>query len=225
MNLHRLPILALAFLLVLSPLSPGCLLAGERAKGLETPPPGKISAPNKRRLKPMIDGVAKKRGLDAALVHAVIAAESGYNPNAVSPKGAIGLMQIMPTTAGDYGIDSADALFDPKTNVEIGTRHLKRLMRKYKNMRKAIMAYNAGEGALARANGAMTYSETRLYTMRVINNYWRSKGKKPIDLRKLGLTGSGRVKVVINSTVGNLDPGLHSFGPESKPMFVLESKD
>lgn len=225
MKRYRLSILPLAFFLGLGPLLPGCLLAKEQAKGLETPPPGKISASNKRKLKPMIDGVAKKRGVDAALVHAVIAAESGYNPDAVSPKGAIGLMQIMPATAGDYGIDAADALFDPKTNVEVGTRHLNRLMRKYKNIRQAIMAYNAGEGALARANGAVTYSETRLYTMRVINNYWRNKGKKPMDLRKLGLVGSGRVRVVINSAVGNLDPGLHSFGPGNKAMFVLESKD
>jgi len=225
MKCYRFSVLLLALLLGFGFFLPGYASASDRTKGLETPPPGKISGSNKRKLKPMIDVVAKKRRLDAALVHAVIAAESGYNPNAVSPKGAIGLMQIMPATAGDYGIDSADSLFDPKTNVEIGTRHLKRLMRKYKNMRQAIMAYNAGEGALAKSSGIVTYDETRLYTMRVLNNYWRNKGRKPIDIRKLGLTGSGRVKVVINSTVGNLDPGLHSFGPDSKPMFVLESKD
>lgn len=235
MKLHRLPISSLALLLALGPLSPGCLSASEQVKGFETPRPGKISAVNKRRLKPMIDAVAKRRGLDAALVHAVIAAESGYNPGAVSPKGAIGLMQIMPETAGDYGIEVVDRLYDPKTNVETGTRHLKRLMRKYKNMRQAIMAYNAGEGAVERApGGTVTYSETRHYTTRVLNNYLRSKGKKPIKLiaptkarklRKVKMRRSGRVKVVINSTVGNLDPGLHSFGPESKPLFVLESKD
>lgn len=204
---------------------PEYAFANGNASGLETPAPGKVSGSNKRKLKPMIDGIAKKRGIDKDLVHAVIAAESGYNPNAVSPKGAIGLMQVMPATAGDYGIDSADDLFDPKTNVETGTRHLKRLLKKYKNIHHAVMAYNAGEGTLDRTRGAVTYSETRTYALRVINNYWRNKGKKPLHLRELGLTKAGRVKVVINSTVGNLDPGLHSFGPESKPMFILESKD
>jgi soluble lytic murein transglycosylase-like protein len=193
--------------------------------GLEIPPPGKISSANKRTLKPLIDGAAKRHGLDKDLVHAVIAAESGYNPNAVSPAGAIGLMQVMPATAADYGVDSVEELFDPAVNLDTGSRHLKRLLGKYKNLRQAIMAYNAGEGALAANGGIVTYDETRAYTLQVFNNYWRSKGKKPLAMRDLGLGGKGRVRVVINSTVRNVDPGLHSFGPESKPMFILESKD
>lgn len=225
MKPSRASILPIVLLFGVSAIPPGYAFADGKGPGLETPASGKISVSNKRKLKPMIDGVAKRRGIDADLVHAVIAAESGYNPQAVSPKGAIGLMQVMPATAGDYGIDSAEDLFDPKTNVNTGTRHLKRLLGKYKNIRHAIMAYNAGEGTLERTRGAVTYPETRMYTVRVINNYWRNKGKKPVNFRELGLTGPGRIKVVINSTVGNLDPGLHSFGPDSKPMFVLESKD
>ena len=201
----------------------GRVTAEEKIQGLETPAPGKISGLNKRKLKSLIDGIAKRRGLDRHLVHAVIAAESGYNPSALSPAGAIGLMQVMPATAADYGVDSADDLYDPRINVETGTRHLKRLMRKYKNIRQAIMAYNAGEGALARNKGAVTYLETRRYAFRVINNYWRNQGKKPVNLRKLSF--SGRTTVVVKSTVRNLDPGLHTFGPESTPMFILESKD
>lgn len=225
MKQNRWVIVALSMLLPL--MLPG--IAGAEtaiaAEGLETPAPGRISSANKRRLKPMIDRIAKKRRVDPHLVHAVIAAESGYNPKAVSPAGAVGLMQVMPATAADYGVDSADALFDPGVNVDTGTRHLKRLLSKYKNMRQAIMAYNAGEGVLDRSMGAVTYPETRNYTLRVINNYWRNQGKKPLNLRKLGISGKGRPKVVISSTVRNLDPGLHTIGPESKPMFILESKD
>ena len=185
----------------------------------EVPPPSKPGTTNKRAFKPMIDGIAKQRGVDADLVHAVIAAESGYNPNAVSPKGAIGLMQVMPATAADYGVGSADALFDPKTNVDVGTRHLKRLLNKYGSIRQAVAAYNAGEGALERNNAALAYPETRRYQVQVFNNFWRNKGKEPHKLRELGLA-----PLVIQSTFRNLDPGLHQVGPNSKPMFVLEPK-
>ena len=117
----------------------------ETAVGLETPPPGRISAANKRKLRPMIDAAAKRHGVDRDLVHAVIAAESGYNPAAVSRAGAIGLMQVMPATAADYGVRAAGELFAPETNVNVGTRHLKRLITKYRSVGQAIAAYNAGE--------------------------------------------------------------------------------
>jgi soluble lytic murein transglycosylase-like protein len=219
-----LSVLALALVLGCGMPSAGRASADAKVADLETPAPGKVSIANKRKLKPMIDRVASTRGVEEALVHAVIAAESGYDPRAISPKGAIGLMQVMPETAGDYGIASADALFDPRTNVEIGTRHLKRLLDRYRNIRHAVMAYNAGEGALKRTQG-LAYRETRLYTLRVINNYWRNKGKRPVRLRELEIGGSRRQRVKIDSAVGNLDPGLHSFGPETKPIFVLESED
>jgi hypothetical protein len=198
-------------------------LATGQGVGLESEGPGKASAFNKRKLKPLIDDVAKRRGVDKALVHAVIAAESGYDPRAVSPKGAIGLMQVMPATAEDYGIASTEALFDPETNVETGTRHLKRLLGKYKNIRHAVMAYNAGEGALKRTHGA-AYQETRLYTMQVIGHYMRNKGQQPVRIHELTRSTSKWPKLVIESAVGNLDPGLHRLGPDTQPMFVLESK-
>jgi soluble lytic murein transglycosylase-like protein len=205
--------------ILVAALSGGAAQATTASPELEVPPPGKLSAANKRSLKPMIDGIAKQRGVDADLVHAVIAAESGYNPKAVSPKGAIGLMQVMPATAADYGVASVDDLFDPKTNVDVGTRHLKRLLGKYGSIRQAVAAYNAGEGALERNNAAIAYPETRRYQVHVFNNYWRNKGKAPHKLRELGLA-----PLVIQSTFRNLDPGLHKVGPNSKPMFVLEPK-
>jgi soluble lytic murein transglycosylase-like protein len=226
MKITRLPLARL--LLIVGVCLPFLARAAPSAatEGLEIPAPGKISSANKRKLKPLIEDTAKRYGLDKDLVHAVIAAESGYNPKAVSPAGAIGLMQVMPATAADYGVDSTEELFDPKVNLDTGSRHLKRLLRKYSNIRQAVMAYNAGEGALDSNLGLVPYDETRRYTIQVINNYWVSKGKKPLNLRELGLTGKkGRIRLVINSTVRNLDPGLHSFGPDSKPMFVLESKD
>jgi soluble lytic murein transglycosylase-like protein len=197
-------------------------LATGQSAGLASPGPGETSVVNKRELVPLIDDIAKRRGVDKALVHAVIAAESGYDPRAVSPKGAIGLMQLMPATAEDYGIASAEDLFDPETNVETGTRHLKRLLGKYKNIRHAVMAYNAGEGALERTQGA-AYRETRLYTMQVINSYMRNKGNQPARIRALTRSAAKRPRLMIESTVGNLDPGLHRFGPGTKPIFVLES--
>jgi len=203
----------------------GCFLfaawgaAVEAGQGLEAPPPGKISGANKRTLRPMIDGIAKRHGVDKDLVHAVIAAESGYNPKAVSPAGAIGLMQVMPATAADYGVASADALFDPETNVKVGTRHLKRLISKYGSVGHAVAAYNAGEGAFE-GNKAMTYPETRRYAVQVIDFYRRSKGKAPLNLKQIRIPSRSRIK--IPSVVGNLDPGLHRTAPGTKSMFVLE---
>ncbi|MGA7979888.1 MAG: lytic transglycosylase domain-containing protein [Chromatiaceae bacterium] len=200
---------------------PANVAVTDRIDGLEIPAPGKISRANKRKLKPMIDAIARRERVDPNLVNAVIAAESGYNPRAVSRAGAIGLMQVMPATAVDYGVASADALFDPKTNVSVGTRHLRRLLGKYRNIRHAVSAYNAGEGVLDRNGRMVKYPETQRYTLVVISNYWRNQGKKPLSLRQLGIAGS---TIHIPSIVRNLDPGLHAAGPETKPMFVLEPK-
>jgi soluble lytic murein transglycosylase-like protein len=191
----------------------------ETAVGLETPPPGRISAANKRKLRPMIDAAAKRHGVDQDLVHAVIAAESGYNPAAVSRAGAIGLMQVMPATAADYGVRAAGELFAPETNVNVGTRHLKRLITKYRSVGQAIAAYNAGEGALE-SDRAMTYPETRRYAVQVIEFYRRNKGKAPLHVREIQIPSRRRISTP--SVVGNLDPGLHAADPGNKSMLVLE---
>jgi len=212
-------------------LAAGAASAAEATKDLETPAPGKTSGGNRRTLKPMIDAIAKQQGVDRDLVHAVIAAESGYNPAAVSSAGAIGLMQIMPATAADYGVTSANDLFRPETNVKVGTRHLKRLIAKYKSVGHAVAAYNAGEGALEDQR-AMTYPETRRYSVQVVNYYRRSKGQAPLTLgpgpvpgkskrlRQVHIPARSRIK--IPSVVGKLDPKAHAVGAGSKPMFVLE---
>ena len=105
----------------------------------------------------------------------VVKVESNYNPKAVSTAGAIGLMQLMPKTAEDYGVTSREALFDPEINVKTGTRHLKRLLKKYKNISRALEAYNAGEGATKAFRKSGAYLETRKYVVRVIRYYQKYK--------------------------------------------------
>ena len=139
-------------------------------KPYATPPPGKISLANKKRLTPHIDRIARQYHIEPALIHAVISAESGYNPNAVSSAGAIGLMQVLPGTADDYGVKHQD-LYDPITNITTGTRHLRRLLIKYKNISHSLAAYNAGEGTSQRYRRAVPYLETRKYVVRVIKYY------------------------------------------------------
>jgi hypothetical protein len=209
------------------------------------PKPPNKPRPSKKSLKPLIDHTAKQFGVERELVHAVVAAESAYDAHAVSRAGAIGLMQVMPGTAADYGVTTVDALFDPKINVKTGTRHLKRLLRKYKNdYGRTIMAYNAGEGTVDRTNSNVTYAETLDYTAAVIRNYRRNGGKHPTDaamkkvaaLRKLSSSSKGRrlmkkyldpslLSLSIRTTVPvrYLDPGLHRAGPKSRPMIVLEA--
>lgn len=141
--------------------------------GYEVPPPGTVSAANRKRLTPAIARAAERRRIEPALVHAVIAAESGFNPVAVSGDGAVGLMQLMPVTAGDYG---AVDLCDPIANLDIGTEHLARLLRQYRNISHALAAYNAGEGTMARQRRRVTYEETRRFVVRAIKFYWQYKG-------------------------------------------------
>jgi hypothetical protein len=194
----------------------------------------------------MITEVAKQYGVERALVQAVVAAESNYNAHAVSPAGAVGLMQVMPATAGDYGVDSTHALFDPKTNLKTGTRHLKRLLRKYDNdYGRVIMAYNAGEGVVDRTNSNVTFLETLDYTEAVINNYRRNGGVQPtkaalVKVRSLrGMRNSRNarrlmkkyldpsllsLKVKPTLSLRSLNPAIHEVGPESRPMFELDAE-
>jgi hypothetical protein len=137
----------------------------------------------------MVERSAKQHSLDLDLVHALIRAESGYDPHAVSRAGAVGLMQVMPATAVDYGVASVDALFDPGTNLDTGMRHLKRLLEKYGSIGHAVMAYNAGEGALERSGGFVTYPETQRYTHAVIVAYLRMKGIQPYTAQARQLVG------------------------------------
>jgi hypothetical protein len=117
---------------------------------------------------PTINWVAQRAGVDPALVNAVIEQESGYNPFAVSPAGAIGMMQIMPFNAKAWGINA----FDPAQNIWAGTWHLKYLIQKYDgNIALALAAYNAGSSAVAKYGGIPPFPETRSYVPSVLRKY------------------------------------------------------
>ena len=114
----------------------------------------------------LIKRTAAANRVDVALVKAVMHVESGFNPNAVSPKGASGLMQLMPATAVRYGVED---IFDPVQNVQGGVRYLKDLLAMFKdNQRLAIAAYNAGENAVLRYKGIPPYNETQEYVRKVM---------------------------------------------------------
>jgi soluble lytic murein transglycosylase-like protein len=119
-----------------------------------------------------VRAAAQQYGVEPALVHAVIAAESSYNPTARSPKGALGLMQVMPDTGRRYGVALAD-LADPATNIRTGTRYLSELLRLFSgNLPLAVASYNAGEQAVMRHGDQVPpYAETQAYVPRVLKDY------------------------------------------------------
>ena len=124
-------------------------------------------------LERLVTDAAVRHGLDPALVRAVVAVESGFRPEAVSPKGAQGLMQLMPATARDLGV--ADPL-DPAANVDGGSRYLSQLVARYDgDLTKALAAYNAGMGAVARHRGVPPYAETLQYVRKVLGQYQTQK--------------------------------------------------
>jgi soluble lytic murein transglycosylase-like protein len=119
----------------------------------------------KSRFDPIIRNISRERGLDPALVKAVVHAESSFNPRALSKKGAIGLMQLMPATARRLGVANP---YRPEDNVRGGTRLLKHLLNRYDgNLSLALAAYNAGERAVDRVGGIPPYKETIGYVRRV----------------------------------------------------------
>ncbi|MBK6980957.1 MAG: lytic transglycosylase domain-containing protein [Betaproteobacteria bacterium] len=129
-----------------------------------------------RRYQAIVESASRHHGVDTALVHAVISAESGYNPNALSRKGASGLMQLMPDTARRYGVQN---IFDPVENVHGGVRYLKDLLALFNgDMRLAVAGYNAGENAVIRAgNRIPPYPETQNYVPKVIDFYHRFRAR------------------------------------------------
>jgi soluble lytic murein transglycosylase-like protein len=157
---------------------------------VEEPPPPTVAAPPPTANSPvaraapatprqLVDSAARKHGLPPAFLHSVAQAESAYRQDAVSPKGAIGIMQLMPSTAAELGADPRDA----SQNVEAGARHLADLLVRYQgSSAKALAAYNAGPGAVTKYGGVPPYTETRTYVRKVLENYQRmseSGGSNP----------------------------------------------
>lgn len=140
-------------------------------------PPGFRATPEPLRFGVIVDKASRAHGVEVALVHALIFAESSYDPRAVSPAGAMGLMQLMPETARRYGVRD---LFDPEQNVGGGVRHLKDLIEQFEgDIELAVAAYNAGPGAVTRAgNRVPPYPETARYVPRVLGHYHRLRGTR-----------------------------------------------
>jgi len=129
-----------------------------------------INPAHRKQYTPLIAVVARELDLEPALLHALITVESGYNPKARSPKGAIGLMQLMPETAQRYDVGD---IWDPGQNLRGGARYLRDLLAMFNNnLSLALAAYNAGEGAVVQyGNKIPPYAETRNYVPRVLQHY------------------------------------------------------
>ncbi len=154
----------------------------EAAPQADTPPPFARStaaqltvatASARLNLDDVITAASGRHRLDPDLVQSVIKAESGFNVRAVSPKGAQGLMQLMPGTASQLGVPNA---FDPQANVEGGTKYLRELLERYDfDLIKALAAYNAGPQRVEKFGGVPPYYETRAYVARIVRDFNKKK--------------------------------------------------
>jgi hypothetical protein len=136
--------------------------------------PATVATPQSpQKMNEVINAVSSRHHLDPDLINSVIHAESGFNPRAVSPKGAQGLMQLMPQTASRLGVANS---FDPGDNLEGGTRYLRELLERYNfDLIKALAAYNAGPQRVEQYHGVPPYYETQAYVARIIRDFNRKK--------------------------------------------------
>jgi soluble lytic murein transglycosylase-like protein len=157
----------------ISTVAPVALSSAPRAKQL-----------SKEELERIVQTTAERHHVDPALVRAVIATESGWRQDAISSKGAQGLMQLVPGTAGDMGVKNA---FDPEQNVNGGVKYLRMLLERYHgDLDLALAAYNAGPSAVDRARGVPNFPETRAYVQKVTDTYFQP--------------GSGRASKVVGTS-------------------------
>jgi len=155
-----------------------------RAKGAGSIAAGGFPARPVADLSSVVNEASGKYRLDPDLVNSVIKAESGFNVRAVSPKGAQGLMQLMPGTASQLGVPN---VFDPQANVEGGTKYLRELMEKYNfDIVKALAAYNAGPQRVEQFGGVPPYYETRAYVARVVRDFNKKKVAQGAAVKKAG---------------------------------------
>jgi hypothetical protein len=193
-------------------------------------------SPGFRQVQPQVNEAAREHGIELALLQALIAAESGFDPGAVSPKGAIGLMQVMPATAERYGLAGdvraplEKKLKDPRTNLRAGARYLRDLIRMFPGrLELALAAYNAGEGAVQRAgNRIPNFRETQNYVRTVMQLYSMLKPApaEPWIPASAGMTGVAqqprRVRMELAGPTGtaarrNMPPGIAAVTPLEGP--------
>ena len=173
-----------------------CLLAAAAGHAGGSPVEGQGSSrrANTVDLHQLVRDVSEEHGIDPRLVDALVRVESSYDPRAVSHRGAMGLMQLMPETARRLRIEDP---FDPEQNVRAGVGEISRLMDRYAgDLPLALAAYNAGEGAIARYGGVPPYEETRTYVVRILTIY---NGK---PYRLAGTRRGAPVRMVRNADGG-----------------------
>ncbi|MCW3480273.1 lytic transglycosylase domain-containing protein [Neisseriaceae bacterium JH1-16] len=170
----------------------GALGTAPSAKGLPQVATPAVSAARAAQYHHLIEQTAREYSLDPALLHAIITVESGYSPNAVSPKGAVGLMQVLPATGERFGITALD---NPKANLRAGSRYLKFLLTQFnQDLPLVLAAYNAGEGAVQQyRNSIPPFPETRDYVAKVLAVYQQRSGTLPAAPSRRG----GRVSATI----------------------------
>jgi soluble lytic murein transglycosylase-like protein len=174
--------------------SPAVLNAAPESAPAETPA-------DPAELIGLIDRIASELGVEESLVHSVIRAESNYNAYAISPKGAQGLMQLIPSTAKRFGVSNA---FDVRDNLLGGVKYLKFLLDYYQNdYVRAIAAYNAGEAAVDRYNGVPPYSETRNYVYRVAENLKSARARRVAEAKVAEATPAPETYKRIETSVGS----------------------
>ena len=173
----------------------------DRVPGKATPPAAMLTwleiAPEVKRVQPWVREAATRNGVDAELINALIAVESGFNERAVSPRGAVGLMQLMPTTAARYMAkdqnprDIAVRLAEPRTNIGLGTRWMAELLKRHGRIDIALAAWSAGEETVRRNGGQMpAIDETRAHVHQVLELYWallqrrQSRGVQQMQLHR-----------------------------------------
>jgi soluble lytic murein transglycosylase-like protein len=143
--------------------------------------------------------LSEKHGMDWKLVAAVMAVESNYNPKAVSTKGAVGLMQLMPRTARLYST-SYQELFNPQKNIEAGVQHLKKLHDRYEgDLSLVLAAYNSGESAVNRFKGVPPYRDTKAFVKKVMARYNSHAKKERLAVAAVSDIRSNRLPVSSNS--------------------------
>ena len=189
--------------------------------GPTVPVAGAMSS-SRAGVRDLVHQVSVEHGLDPKLVDALVRVESGYDPGALSRKGAMGLMQLMPATASRLGV--ADP-FDPEQNVRGGVREFARLVDRYRgNLQLALAAYNAGEGAVTRYRGVPPFTETRNYVSRILTIYtgkpYRLLGSyRAVPVRMMTDPSTGRT-VITNQSAAKVTGGLDltRSGFESGPL-------
>jgi soluble lytic murein transglycosylase-like protein len=169
-----------------------------------------VSSSSSGGVREMVERLSREHGLDPRLMDALIRVESGYDPKAVSHKGAMGLMQLMPATASRLGVRNP---FDAEQNIRGGMREFARLVDRYRgNLQLALAAYNAGEGAVARYRGIPPYRETRDYVARILTLYtgrpYRVSGSyRAVRVQMITDPGSGRT-LITNQVGGGSSAGV-----------------